>query len=684
MIRTTGNMVCVVLMACMVSLVARADEGMWLFNDLPVKTLKEKYNFEPTAEWSDHIRLSSVRFNSGGSGSFVSSTGLVLTNHHVASETLYKLSNKDRNVAEDGYLASGYEAELKAPDLELNQLVSIQDVTEQVLAAVKDGMSAADAAAARRGAMAKIEKESLDATGLRSDIVTLYGGSRFHLYRYKKYTDVRLVWAPESAIAFFGGDADNFEYPRYCLDVTLFRVYEDGKPAKIDHYLKWAEKPAQENDLVFVSGNPGRTQRLFTVSALKYLRDQRLPWALDFLRRKEIMLQQFGLGGPEQKRRAQDDLFGIQNSRKAYTGMIGGLQNPAIMKKKQREERQLLRQVRENPKLQELSSAWKEVARLQKEKSKYLGRVVTFRSRLYDLAETLVLMAAEDQKPGAERLREFRESARESLEQDLFSTAPVYPDLEQAKLADEIGRFVEYWGGDNKLVAKVLDGKSPTERAAELVGKTSLMDVDARRKLAAGGAEAIASSQDPMIAVARLMEETLREHRKATEALGEQETQAYARIAEATNAVQGTGTYPDATFTLRLAFGTVQGYQENGESVPAWTTMGGAWKHQESHGSQGDWKLPTSWMKAKDRIDPDTPFNFVCTADIIGGNSGSPVVNRNGEFVGIIFDGNIQSLTGDYLYTDDVARATSVAGAAIREAMRKVYGAERYANELGK
>ena len=674
-----------VCMLCMLVVVpAFADEGMWLFNDLPVKTLKDKYNFEPTKEWAEHLQLSSVRFNSGGSGSFVSSTGLVLTNHHVASETLFKLSNKQRNVAEDGYLAGTHKDELKAPDLELNQLVSIEDVTDKVMAAVKDGVSAEEASKARQAAMAEIEKASMDESGLRSDVVTLYGGSRFHLYRYKKYTDVRLVWAPESAIAFFGGDADNFEYPRWCLDVTLFRVYEDGKPAKVDHFLKWADKPAAEDDLVFVSGNPGRTQRLFTVDALRYLRDKRIPYVLDFLRRKEILMQQFGLAGEEQKRRAQDDLFGLQNSRKAYTGMIGGLLNPAVMKKKIDAESKLLAAVKADSKLSSSASAWEEVAKIQKEKAERLGMVTSLQSRLYDIAQTLVLMAAEDKKPSAERLREFRASARESLEQDLFSSAPIYEDLERAKLADEIGRFIRHWGAESDLVVKMLDGKSPQDLAAELVGETGLTQIEARKKLASGGADAVAASNDPLIKLARLMEPTMREQRKLSEALSERERQAYAKISTATNTIQGTGTYPDATFTLRLAFGTVRNYQENGETVPAWTTMGGAFKHQADHGSKGDWRLPSSWTGAKDKIASETPFNFVCTADIIGGNSGSPVVNKAGEFVGIIFDGNIQSLTGDYLYTDEVSRATSVAGAAIRESMRTIYGAEKLANELGK
>lgn len=660
-----------------------ADEGMWLFNDLPVEHLQKNHGFTPSEDWAEHVMLSSVRFNVGGSGSFVSSTGLVLTNHHVASDTLFKLSNADRNVAKDGYLASGPAAELKAPDLELNVLVSIQDVTDKVNAAVA-GKSAEEAASARRAIMAEIEKVSLDTTGLRSDVVTLFGGAKYHLYRYRKYTDVRLVWAPESQIAFFGGDADNFEYPRYCLDVTLFRAYENGKPAKIEHFLKWSDEPVDNDELVFVSGNPGRTQRLYTVDALKYLRDVRDPYVLDFIRRKEVLMQQFGLGGDEQKRRAQDDLFGLQNSRKAYNGMLAGLQNPAVIAKKQRAEDELLSEVGSNPKLVEYTAAWDEIRSVLKEKTEKQGTVYSFRSRLYDIAETLVLMASEDEKPSPERLREFRDSARESLEQDLFSSAPIYSDLEQVKLADEIARLVEKRGGDDPLVSSVLNGNAPSERAAEIIAGTKLADPDARRALANAGLKGIRESKDPMIQLARLMENELRVYRKHDEALSERETQAYAKISEASVAAKGTDTYPDATFTLRLAFGQVKGYLENGESIPAWTTMGGAFDHEKRHGAKGDWKLPPSWTQSVDKIDATTPFNFVCTADIIGGNSGSPVINKKGEFVGIIFDGNIQSLTSNFLYTDEVARAVSVSAPAIRESMRVIYGAKQYAEELGK
>jgi hypothetical protein len=661
-----------------------ADEGMWLFNDLPADQLEAKYDFRPTADWADHLMKASVRFNSGGSASFISSNGLVLTNHHVGADTLYKISTPENNYYKDGFYARTNEEEIQAPDLELNQLISLEDVTEKVQGAVTAAMSPAEAAAARRAVMAQIEKESQDKTGLRSDVVTLYGGGRYHLYRYKKYTDVRLVWAPEASIAFFGGDADNFEYPRYDLDACIFRVYEDGQPAKIEHFLKWSAGGVQENELVFVSGNPGRTSRLATVAALKFLRDVRLPFTLNLIRRREILLQQFGLRSPENERRAHDDLFGAQNSRKARCGMLHGLQDPQFMATKEAAEKRLLAAIAQDPKLKGHAEAWKAIERLQPRQAELMNRGISFNVSLFQTAQTLVRMEAEDQKPSPQRLREFRDSARESLVQQLFSPAPVYKDLEQAKLADMLAFMVEQRGGDDPLVQQVLAGKSPRTRAAELVQGTRLDDVEFRRQLAAEGGTALGSCDDPMIQLAKLVDPESRKIRDLQESLEEEERQAYAQIAEATFATQGTSTYPDATFTLRLSYGTVKGYEQDGEQIPPWTTIGGAFDYEQLHGARDPWELPPRWHEHKNAVPPDTQFNFVCTADIIGGNSGSPVVNRDLELVGLIFDGNIQSLPGDYRYDDRQDRAVSVSSQAIRESLQKIYGADRIVAELGK
>ncbi len=663
---------------------AKADEGMWLFNDLPTKLLKERYGFEPSHEWAEHLMKSCVRFNVGGSASFISSTGLVLTNHHVGSDTLYKLSTPERNIMDVGFLAHSNDQELKAPDLELNQLVNIKDVTAEIKGSVTDEMTTEQAVAARRAIIATMEKAALDETGLKSTVTTLYGGGRYHLYQYKKYTDVRLVWAPETAIAFFGGDADNFEYPRYCLDACIFRVYENDKPAKIEHFLKWSETGPKENDVAFVSGNPARTSRIFTMDAIKFQRDLSLPYIMTSLRRQEILLQQYGLRGTEQARRARDDLFSVQNSRKARLGMLAGLQDPQVLSDKAAAEKALLAAINADPKLKPLASAWQTISKTTAKRAELLGKGSAVNSQLFGIALELVQMAEEDLKPSGERLPQFADAGRESLLQQLYSEAPIYLDLEQVLLADSIAKTLEQRGFDDPLSQEILAGKGPADRAAELIGGTELLSVETRKKIAAGGIDAIHNSQDPLIHLAKIINPEVRRIRTITDQLDEQDKQAYAKIAEARFAVEGTSAYPDATFTLRLAFGPVMGYEQDGQQIPAWTSIGDAFEHEKKHQGQTDYVLPASWKKAQASLTNSTPFNFVSTADIIGGNSGSPVVNRAGELIGLIFDGNVQSLSGNYIYTDKQSRSVSVHSSAIREALQVVYGAEGIVKELGK
>lgn len=667
-----------------------ADEGMWLVNDPPRQLLKQKYGFEINDAWLERARLGAVRFNSGGSGSFVSPHGLIVTNHHIGADCLQKLSRADHDYYRDGFLARTREEELRCDDLELNVLQSIEDVTDRVNAAVKPDMSPAEAFAARRAVMSQIEKESLDQSGLRSDVVTLYHGGRYHLYRYKKYTDVRLVMAPEHGIAFFGGDTDNFEYPRFNLDVCFFRAYENGKPVDSEHYFRWSRTGPAEEDLVFVVGNPGSTNRLDTLAKLRHRRDVTLPYILNRLRMQEALLQQFSERGPEMARMARKDLQRVANSRKALNGQYQGLLDPAIIARKAKEEEAMRSRVAGDPKLaMEVGNAWDEIAAAEKlmatfeEEYGLLERGDAFDSELFRIARHLVRLVTEKQKPSTDRLREYRDSNLESLELQLFSPAPVHKKLDLVKLAGSLSFMAEILGGEHPLVVKALAGRSPSDRAAELVEGTRLQEVAYRKEIAGGRPETLAMLEDPMIRFALLLDDEARALRKKyEEQVEEVERQANGRIAQARFALSGTSIAPDATFTLRIAFGVVKGYTVEGEALPYFTTFGGAFKRAEEQGEREPFELPRRWKEARAKVSPDTPFNFSSTADTIGGNSGSPVINREGELVGINFDRNRHGLVRNFVYTDEQARHISVHSAGVLAALRQIYGAKELVKEL--
>jgi hypothetical protein len=682
----------VVFLLCILTLglgsLAFADEGMWLFNHFPGDKVKAKYGFAPDQAWLDHVRLSSARAPNGSS-SFVSADGLIFTNHHIAQGCIHDISTNGKDYMKNGFYAPTRADEPKCPGVEFVVLEGIEDVTDKVNAAAKPGMSTADAGKAQREEMGNLEKDC-SVNGLRCDVVTLYSGAMYSLYKYKKYDDVRLVFAPEFDIAFFGGDPDNFEYPRYDLDISFFRAYENDQPAKINEYLKWSPTGVKEGDLVFVSGHPGRTQRLFTMDQLEFLRDVQYPWQLKTLGRRIDMLQKFSAQAAENAREAESDFFGLQNGFKAITGYQGGLLDKDLMAKKAADEKALRDYINADPKRkQEFGDPWAEIAKavsVQKQMFLpfiYIDNLAGFRGELARYARNIVRAAYEKQKPSNQRIRGFQDSALPTLEQRLFSTAPVYKSLDQLQLGESLAEMQEYLGDNNDVVKMALAGKSPDARAQELIAGTKLDDVAVRKQLYEGGKAAVDASTDPLIVLMRQVEPTASDlHQR-----DEDEVQSVLRrnggdIGKALFAKDGFNVPPDATFTLRLSYGAIAGYKLNGKNVPWFTTMGGAYEHAAQHGSKPPFELPASWLKYKSAIDLKTPFDTVSTPDIIGGNSGSPVINKNGEVVGIIFDGNIESLPWNFEYSDKVARSVEVDSRAIIESLRNIYHADGLVNEL--
>jgi len=664
-----------------------ADEGMWTFDNPPVKQLQEKYNFTPAAQWLDHIRLSSVRFNDGGSGSFVSPSGLVITNHHVAFGQLQKVSTAEKDYVKDGFSAKTQADELKSPDLELNVLVSMENVTARVQGAVKPGMTEKQALDARKGEQARIQKESLDKTGLRSDVVSFYQGGEYWLYRYKKYTDVRIVFAPEQQTAFFGGDPDNFTFPRYDLDFAILRVYENGQPIQSKEYLKWNTKGAADGDLVFVSGHPGSTERGLTVAQLMLDRDLIYPTRIARYKRQLQALRAYAGRGQEQARQAADEIFGLENTVKAFTGEYNGM-DKSLFDKKTKEESDLRAKVSANAEWRrQYADAWDAIAGATKKQAELFKpqqfRSISTASNLASLARQIVVYVAEIKKPDAQRLNGYHDSQLEELKFYLFSPAPIYPEFEEAMLAFSLQDSADQLGPNDPWVKAVLNGKTPAQLASEVIRGTKLTDTAVRKSLVEGGEAAVNASTDPLVVLARKVDPFFREIRKQYEDTVESVmTSASEKIAKARFAIYGKSVYPDATFTLRLAYGTVKGYPMNGTKAPPKTTFYGLYDRSTSFDNKPPFNLMPRFVERRDKIDLSTPLNFVNTADIIGGNSGSPVINRNGEFVGIIFDGNIESLTGNFVYLEESNRAVAVHSAAIIEALRKVYDAPALANEL--
>ena len=665
-----------------------AAEGMWPLDNLPASRLRAEYGFTPGKDWVDHVMRASARIAGGCSASFVSRDGLVMTNHHCAAACVSQLSSAKKNFIADGFLARGRGEEVRCPEIEVNRLERISDVTGQVKGAVA-GLDGEAFKLAKNAVEAKLSSACVGAERetARCDVVDLYHGGRYHLYRYRRFQDVRLVWVPEQAIAFFGGDPDNFNFPRYDLDIAVLRVYENGKPAQVKDFFPFSKAGAEAGEMVFVSGHPGSTQRQLTISELETFRDLRLIGGLLRLAEERGILEQYSKLGPEAARIAENDLFGIENGYKAYVGELKALLDPALMKHQQKEESELRAFVASRPALRaRVSGAWDAIEKAQQVyreiEAQYsaIEQARAFTGRHFGYARALVRGAEERSKPDADRLPEFSDSRLPEVEQRLFSTAPIYPEYETIRLGWSLTKMRELLGADDPFVRLVLGRKSPDQLGAELIAGTRLGDLAVRKALWTGGREAVARSDDPFIKLASAVDPAARAIRKRyereVEAVVEKNTEL---IAQARFARHGTSAYPDATFTLRLSYGEVAGWSEGGRKIPPFTDFAGAFARDTG---VDPFALPQSWHAAKSRLDLAQRFNFVTSNDIIGGNSGSPMINRAGEIVGLIFDGNIHSLGGTFWFDARTNRAVAVHSGAILESLNKVYGASDLAREI--
>jgi len=656
------------------SAAAQADEGMWLYNDFPAAAVKQAYGFAPDAAWLQRVRLGSLRLANGCSASFVSADGLVMTNHHCIRSCLEDLSTPQRDLLTIPFLAKTREQEERCPKIEANQLTDITDVTARVLAATKD-LAGADYQKALKAEQAKVEQECAKGdTKLRCDLVTLFNGAAFHLYTYRRFQDVRMVFAPEFSMAAFGGDPDNFNFPRYGVDMAFLRVWEDGKPRKSPEALKFAKKPAKENDLVFTSGHPGGTERNRTVAQLEFQRDVGLPWSLLYLSELRGRMDEWMRGDVERTRVARSKLRSVENSLKALRGRHEALVAPGFLEKKRADEAALRAKAPEKS-----TGAWDAIAKAMADLRPIYGELrfkegsEATSGELFSYARLLVRNAEESKKPAGERLPEYTDARKPVLVQQLTGAAPVSKDLEKAMLGWSLTRMRNLLGADDSFVREVLGNKSPDDLAAELIGATKLDDAAFRKDVLEGK---VAIDADPLLVFAKKLDPAARAVRKKSEdTVDAVLKKSFELVGEARRVAYGTQGYPDATFTLRLSYGAVKGYG----AVKPYTTVGGFYTRLT-----GKFPFAASepWLAAQKKLKPETPFDVITTNDIIGGNSGSPLVDRNGDVVGLVFDGNLQSLGGNFGYDGRENRATAVHAELILNALRTVYGADVVAKEL--
>jgi hypothetical protein len=685
------------VLAILFSVVPRAEEGFWPYNSIPKAAIKAKYGFTVTDQWLNHLQLSTVRFG-GGTGSIVSPDGLVLTNHHIALGSLQRLSTPEKDYVKNGFLAAAYADELKVPGMSLSVLQSIDDVTAKVTAVITPGMTPQELTAARQKAIQAIQGEPQ--TGVTKQVVALYAGALYNLYTYKVYSDVRLVFGPEYQTGFFGGDPDNFTYPRYCLDMAMFRLYENDKPAQTTRYLKWSVAGTKENELVFTTGHPGSTQRLNTLAHFKFRRDVAMPFAVASNEMREASVKKWMAQSTENARQATSELFGIQNSLKSQRGQLKGLQDPALMATKEASEKRLRAALAKlADKQKELGDAWDtiekslEVARQIDADRNFIANAAGLNSTLFTQARQMVRAAynpapAEGRGAGGRGGRGGQAAPPAAGGQGPGGGRGGTPPAlnmarERINLTESLTFMQKYLGPTHAIVKRILGDKTPEARADELLKGTRITDAEIQLLLRAGGKATIDASTDPMIVLARSLEPDAQAVTKRyEEEVTAVQAAAYPKIGQAVFAVDGAKAYPDATGTLRLSYGSVKSYMEDGKKIPPYTFFAGLYERSAQHNGQPPFDLAPRWAEAKATLDLKTPFDMVSTNDIVGGNSGSAVVNKKGELVGLIFDGNIQSLPGYFIYEEPINRAVSVDSRAIVEALRKVYKANALADEL--
>ncbi len=666
----------------------RFDTGrMWTFDYPPVKYFAKEYNFRPSEKWFNNVRMSALRFANYCSASFVSADGLVMTNHHCGRESVAKVTRPGEDLFDNGFYAKTLKDERKVPGLYVDQLVLIKDVTNEIQAAINKGKTPEEKVANQRAAMAEIKKKEEKETGLRIQIVTLYNGAKYSVYGYKRYTDVRLVFSPEASLGYFGGDYDNFTYPRYDLDCNFFRVYENGKPLHTKHYFHWSPGGAQPGEPVFVVGNPGHTDRLKTVAQLEYMRDVQYPRTLSILHELVNMYSKIIEEHPERKAELQNRLFGMSNSLKAYTGMLKGLRDPILMQRKIDFERKFQEAVHSNPKLNaKYGDLWGKIANLENQIRGISNEFFALSmnrytsSQYFMIAQDVVELANQLKLPESERGDAYKGAQLDSTINGLIPPE-LETDINKFMLKDQVNRFYKYLS-DKNLVEKITGGKTGEDAVNYMLNNTVLNSPEKLKSLIKEGPDAILNSNDPFIYFTVHEEKTRGNLQKKIRLISSEEETYSQELGRALFDVYGTSIPPDATFTLRISDGVVKGFPYNGTIAPPFTTFYGLYNRYYSFSKKYPWNLPKRWLDPPADFKLQTPLDFVSTNDIIGGNSGSPVINEKAQIVGLAFDGNIQSLPGDFIFTTKENRAVAVHSEAMMEAIKYVYKATRLSDEL--